>query len=65
MPTELKILRVKKGLNQGELAEKLGVTRNTISSWENGKLPSLKNANKLADFFGVSVLDIFFTKNNN
>lgn len=32
----LKIERVKLGLSQVELAERLGVTQNTISRWESG-----------------------------
>ena len=34
--SELKKLRAQKGLSQEELAEKLVVSRQTISKWENG-----------------------------
>jgi len=65
MVTELRVLRVRRGMNQDELAEKLNVTRNSISAWENGTKPSLENAKKIADFFGVPINEIFFTTNNN
>lgn len=52
----LKELRLKKGLKQQELAEILGIKRNTYSDWENGKTePSYENLVKLADLFEVSL----------
>ena len=52
----LKELRLKKGLKQQELAEILGIKRNTYSDWENGKTePSFENLVKLADLFKVSL----------
>ena len=36
MTDTLKTLRLKKGFTQGDLAEKLGVTTPTVSSWERG-----------------------------
>lgn len=65
MVTELRVLRVRKGLSQIELAKQLQVTRNSVSAWENGTKPSLENAKKIADFFEVSINEIFFTPNNN
>ena len=62
MVTELKILRIRKGLNQDELAKQLNVTRNSVSAWERGIKPSLDNAKKIADFFEVSIDEIFFEK---
>ena len=62
MVTELKILRIRKGLNQDELAKELNVTRNSVSAWERGIKPSLDNAKKIADFFEVSIDEIFFKK---
>lgn len=50
----IKRLRKNKGLKQQELAEILGIKRNTYSDWENGKTePSFDNLVKLADFFNV------------
>ncbi len=48
----LRILRKEKDYSQEYLAEKLGVTRQTISKWENGTaMPDLKKLIELADFF--------------
>ena len=46
--------------SETELAEKLGVTRQTIIAIENDKYdPTLELAMKLSEFFGISVNDIF------
>lgn len=59
----LKRLRKSKGLKQQELAEILGIKRNTYSDWENGKTePSFDNLVKLADFFEVSLDWLFGRK---
>lgn len=59
----LKRLRKSKGLKQQELAEILGIKRNTYSDWENGKTePSFDNLIKLADFFEVSLDWLFGRK---
>ncbi len=53
--TKLKQLRVKNELTQDELAEKLSVTRQTISSWERDKsVPDIEMLQFLAKFFKVS-----------
>lgn len=52
----LKELRKNKGLKQQEIAELLGVKRNTYSDWENGKTePSFENLIKLADLLEVTL----------
>ena len=52
----LKKLRKNKGLKQQELAEILGIKRNTYSDWENGKTePSFENLIKLVDLLEVSI----------
>ena len=48
-------LRKTKGLSQEQLAEELGLTRQTISKWElNQSTPDINYLVQLSDFFGVS-----------
>lgn len=48
--------RKNKGLSQAELAEDVGVTRQTISNWElNEMAPDLKQAQKLSEIFNISL----------
>ncbi|NRO16930.1 helix-turn-helix transcriptional regulator [Lactobacillus helveticus] len=52
----IKELREHKGIGQKELAEKIGVTQQTISLYENSKRePKLATWQKLANFFNVPV----------
>lgn len=52
----LRKLRKEKEYSQEYLAEKLGVTRQTISKWENATaMPDLKKLTETADLFGVSM----------
>lgn len=49
-------LRKKNNLSQEDLAEKVGVARQTISKWELGETsPDLKQANILSEIFNVSI----------
>lgn len=51
----LKQYRLKLGLNQDELAKKVGIVRTTINKYETGFMPmSLKTAEKLSKFFGCT-----------
>ncbi|MCI9142895.1 MAG: helix-turn-helix transcriptional regulator [Lachnospiraceae bacterium] len=48
--------RKKKGLSQEEVAEKLGVSRQTISKWETDEtLPDIRQAKRLAVLYGLSL----------
>lgn len=48
-------LRKKSGMNQEELAEKLDVSRQAISKWENGEsLPEIQKLKMIADIFSVT-----------
>lgn len=48
-------LRTAHSLNQVQLAEKLGVSKQTVSNWENNNiLPSIDMLVKTAEFFSVS-----------
>lgn len=60
MKNRLEEIRKSKGLNQEELADKLQVSRQTISSLENGRYnPSIILAFKIARFFNMNIEDIF------
>lgn len=49
-------LRKEKGLSQAELAEELGITRQTISRWEAGvSTPSAENLISLSRVYGMTV----------
>ena len=55
-PKRLKELRLQHGLTQKELAEQIGIKRNTYSDWENGESkPNYEGLEKIADFFNVSL----------
>ncbi len=52
----LKELRKEKRLTQEELAREIGISKITVLRWENGERQiKLDKAQKLADFFGVSI----------
>lgn len=57
---KVNIHRIKSGITQEALAEKVGVTRQTIIAIEKGNYtPSVLLALKLAEVFSVSVEDLF------
>ena len=60
MKNQVRALRLQKELAQGELAEAMGVSRQTINSIENERYtPSLPLALSLARYFGVTVEEMF------
>lgn len=60
MRNRLKVLRAERDWSQGELAARLGVSRQTINAVETDKYdPSLPLALRLAKLFGVAVDAIF------
>jgi putative transcriptional regulator len=60
MKNSVRALRIQKDLAQGQLAEAMGVSRQTINSIENERYtPSLPLALALARFFGVTVEEMF------
>ena len=60
MKNRVEELRKEKGLNQEEFAKALKVSRQTVSSIENGKYnPSLDLAFDIAEFFGKTIEEIF------
>ena len=53
---QIKKHRDELGLSQEELAEKIFVTRQSVSNWENGKTyPDLQSLLRLSDLFGLSL----------
>ena len=60
LKTKLKEYRAKFDMKQGELAEKVGVRRETIIRLEKGQYnPSLKLAMDIAKLFGTTVEELF------
>lgn len=60
MKNKLRVLRAERDWSQADLAERLGVTRQTINALENDKYdPSLPLAFKLARLFQMPIEDIF------
>lgn len=61
LANRLKDRRTELGLTQAELAEKVGVTRKTVNTVENGVFtPSATLAIKLAKALGLSVEELFW-----
>ena len=66
MKNKLEEIRKQKGIKQEELADAMGVSRQTISSLENGRYnPSVILAIKLARYFSMNVEDIFIYEETN
>ena len=60
MKNHLRVLRAERELTQADLADRIGVSRQTIVALEAGKYaPSLTLAFKLAKLFGRPVEGIF------
>ena len=60
LKTRIRELRARDRLSQEELAQRVGVRRETIGNLENGRYnPSLKLAMDIAQVFGTTVEDIF------
>lgn len=64
MDNKIAELRREKNIGQSYLVENLGVSRQTISSIENGhQIPSLELALDMANLLGVPVEDLFLHEN--
>lgn len=60
MKNKIRILRAEKNLTQADLAEAVGVSRQTINAIEKEKFdPSLPTAFRIAGVFGLSVEGVF------
>ncbi|MFC6208198.1 XRE family transcriptional regulator [Levilactobacillus tongjiangensis] len=54
--SQIKVLRSKMGWSQSQLADKLGVSKQSVSNWEtNLKTPRMGALQKMSDLFGVSI----------
>ena len=60
MKNRLKVLRAEHDWSQQDLAEQLGVSRQSVNAIETGKYdPSLPLAFRIADVFAMPIEDIF------
>ncbi len=60
MKNRLKVLRAERDWNQQDLADALGVSRQSVNAIETGKYdPSLPLAFRIADLFGLAIEEIF------
>lgn len=63
MENRLKDMRERRGWSQGELARRLGVSRQTINAVETDKYdPSLPLALRMAKLFQVAVPELFIDR---
>ncbi len=52
----IKLLRKKNNMTQQELADRLGISRQSVVKWENGEtVPDIFNCNELATIFDVTI----------
>ena len=60
MKNRIEEIRNEKGVRQEDLARLMGVSRQTISSLENGRYnPSIMLAHKIAQYFGMTIEEVF------
>ena len=60
MKNRIEAIRKERGIRQEEFAKSLGVSRQTISSLENGRYnPSIGLAHRIAKFFGMTIEEVF------
>ena len=60
MKNRIEEIRKERGILQEEFAKSMGVSRQTISSLENGRYnPSILLAHKIARYFGMTIEDVF------
>ena len=60
MKNRIEEIRSAKGIRQEDFAKQMGVSRQTISSIENGRYnPSILLAHKIAKFFGMTIEEVF------
>lgn len=66
MKNKIEEIRKERGIRQEEFAKSMGVSRQTISSLENGRYnPSIMLAYKIAKFFDMTIEDVFVFEEGN
>jgi putative transcriptional regulator len=64
--TRTKLIELRANKSRPEVAELLNITPQMLGAIERGaRTPSLSLAKKIADFYGVSIDEIFFNENRN
>ena len=60
LKNRIEAIRKERGIRQEEFAQAMGVSRQTISSLENGRYnPSILLAYKIARYFGMHIEEVF------
>ena len=60
MNNRIEAIRKERGIRQEDFAKSMGVSRQTISSLENGRYnPSIMLAHKIARYFGMTIEEVF------
>ena len=60
MKNKIEEIRKERGIRQDDFAKSMGVSRQTISSLENGRYnPSILLAHKIAKYFGMAIEEVF------
>lgn len=65
LPQQISFYRNKFGWTQEQLAEKIGVSKQSVSNWETGlKFPRMKVISQLAELFNVNISNLVTDENN-
>ena len=62
----LRFYREKRGIKQGDLAQRLGISTATLSRWENGRTsfnPTLSQLLIVADMLGITLIELLSQEN--
>lgn len=58
------LLRTLRGMTQEQIAEVIGISRQSYAKWEQGEtMPDIEKCDRLADFYGISI-DALIHQNN-
>ena len=63
--SRIQALRKEKGITQEELGREVGVTAQAVSNWECGGTPDAELLPRIAEYFGVSIDNLFGRTNEN